>query len=166
MFSFFKKKKPEPLINQVLGTIRERNGDWSSDHPVMVTLWGNSFKLDVFGPRSSDGIPICPLQEQTYLRFLKEKDANLKLIENAVLDFIQAEDVSLPPSDFIPRELLLNSNGECAVMGVFDTEEEDDAPDLAVVLYPKVAAFVGEEYLNHVYFGVRHEIKEELYGKD
>lgn len=163
MFNLFRKKRV--IRNDVFGEVKLWTHEWATSVKVHLLLWGKKYKLNVGIVDDFEEGSITTIQEDTFLKFINSLDENQHRIENIISDFFEDKDAEILSSKFIPYKLLININGECAVLAenMDDDNSHDEAPGIAVVVYPKMRVFTSEAYQEYVFFGGDDDIKRVLY---
>ena len=164
MFNFLKKKKSEP--NRVFGTVKRFDGYWSTSEKIALVLWDKPFQLSCTVSAGSGQAEITKEQEDICLLFRENCSLLREKIEGVVAGYFETTDASVLLSKFLPYEVQISPNAECAIIaGNADDEEFDDVlPGLAVVIYPKVAIFTEEDYSEYALRDGCDEVREILYG--
>jgi hypothetical protein len=162
MFGLFRKKT---IVNEVFGAVKLYADKWSASTNLGLLLWNKEYKLHISIVDNS-GSGINQLQEETFVQFKNNIEMHQKDIEQIVASYFNMTDASDLIARFVPYELLLNTNGECVIIGENNDDEDthDVLPGLAVVIYPKLAIFTGDAYSRYAFFDVEDDVKNELYG--
>lgn len=158
--------KKKTIESKVLGKLTLWNDDWTSNKKVLFNLWDKDYALELDVINDAENGGVNKLQEEAYIKFIKNMSENKKSVEEIVTKFFNTKERDVLISKFLPYILLLNINGECALIAENTDDEDihDILPGLAVVIYPKTAVFTHEDYNEYVYFGNGDDIKNILYG--
>lgn len=164
MFCFLKKKKDMP--NRVFGNVRRFDGYWSTNLQAEVTLWERQYLLSCMIYANSEHTEITREQEDAYQYFVQNGKMICKAAENLLADYFGTVDATVVLSKFEPYQLMISPNGECAIVAknADDGNLHDALPGLAVVIFPKLAVFTKEDYLEYALRDGCDEIKTMLYG--
>lgn len=158
--------KKKTIESDVFGKLTLWNDDWTSSKKILINLWDKEYELELNVINDAVNGGVNKLQEESYIKFIKNMSENKKSIEAIVSNFFNTKERDVLVSKFLPYMLLLNINGECALIAENADDEDihDILPGLAVVIYPKIAVFTHEDYNEYVYFANGDDIKNILYG--
>lgn len=164
MFRLLKKKKNEP--NRAFGTVKKFDGYWSTSEKAEFVLWNKAYQVNCMVSAGSNQAEITKKQEDVYIRFKENCGLLQREIERVVAAYFSTTDASVLLSKFTPYQMRISPSGECAIIAsnADDENQEDALPGLAVVLYPRVAIFTKEDYLEYALRDGCDEIREILYG--
>lgn len=147
----FGKKKP--ITNEVFGEMMYWTTEWRAKSKIEITLWNQTYKIDLCAVASTQKDGINKVQEGAY-GHLKETIIDVqKAIERIVSDYYQTEDEQILKDKFTPTDLQISLKGECAIIA--DNADDDDTQDvnygLSVVVYPDLKIVDGERYAGYVF---------------
>lgn len=147
----FGKKKP--IKDEVFGEMIYWTTEWRSKSKIELTLWNNTYKIDLCAVAGAEKEGISEIQRNAYKHFKETIIEQQKEIEKLVSDYYQTQDEQVLAEKFTPMDLQISLKGECAIIASNADDEDihDVQPGLAVVVYPKKGIYAGEDYAGYIF---------------
>lgn len=135
----------------IFGEMEYRLGVWELTDKARIALWGKEYAISVSVVSSSVKDTVNQKQEEAYKRFKDTVIDIQKELESFIENYFGVKDKQSLSSTFIPVNLILNNNGECALR--IESCGDNTKRRFTVNIIPNLKVYSSEEYDNYLYWG-------------
>ncbi|OPX42036.1 hypothetical protein CLHUN_40950 [Ruminiclostridium hungatei] len=166
MFGKKKNKAVKCKVHPSLGEILYVGIGWKKTEKIKVTLWSKTYDISLCFIAKTVEEDVKEKQVASLEKLRNVVNEQKNQIEKIIMKCFECDNEENSSHRFVPEEILISQNGECALF--YKDADEEDYDDLgagfAMFLLPKLMSHFPENCLDYILGHEDSFIEKDLYG--